>query len=632
MENYEVLGVIGKGNFGSISRIKRKSDNKILVWKELDYGKMSEKEKQHIVSEVNILRDLKHPNIVRYYDRIIDKKNTKIFIIMEYCEGGDIGALIKRCRKNKDYIAEDVIWKIFTQIVLALHECHTRKEGKILHRDMKPSNVFLDSENNVKLGDFGLSRILSNESTFAYSHVGTPYYMSPEQIDEIKYNEKSDIWSLGCFLYELASLNPPFEATNHLSLALKIKSGKIERIPTRYSEELNRVIQWTMVVDHTKRPSVEDLLNLPQVSLRLRERRLKDNMTKLKKYEDSLKQKETELCEKEKEVENREKILLEKEEKFKELEKKLFEKEKNINLYTSGHISGSNNINNNIISNTSTSIQFSSLKKTNSLSNFNNKEETNYSTQNSNNKNTVEDYELFSERLKNNDMMFSGYKITSDNSEDYLNLNNHHNTINVNNYLNMNKNNSEFRESRNSLNTPNLNNKVSGEFINSNTGNNNSNYSSQEYNNFKFDPSLYKENLNTIAYNYDNNNNKYNYSDKPSKKEEIKTNNSSNIKSGTNSTSKLTKVNSLTSNIPSSNKNYHTSKEKDSIHNYNSHTPQSNKSSDNKMSYPKYNTLLSKERSVSPATHNIYNNNNTNTYTNTYTNLNNSKKSLKIPK
>lgn len=164
---------------------------------------MSEKEKQHIVSEVNILRELKHPNIVRYYDRIIDKKNTRIFIIMEFCEGGDIGALIKRCKKNKEFIAEDVIWKILTQIVLALHECHTRKEGKILHRDLKPSNVFLDGENNVKLGDFGLSRVLSNDSVFAYSHVGTPYYMSPEQIDEIRYNEKSDIWSLGIIYMKL---------------------------------------------------------------------------------------------------------------------------------------------------------------------------------------------------------------------------------------------------------------------------------------------------------------------------------------------------------------------------------------------------------------------------------------------
>jgi NIMA (never in mitosis gene a)-related kinase len=151
-----------------------------------------------------------------------------------------------------------------------LHECHNRKEGKILHRDLKPSNVFLDSDNNIKLGDFGLSRMLSNESVFAYSHVGTPYYMSPEQIDESNYNEKSDIWSLGCFLYELASLNPPFEATNHLSLAMKIKSGKIARIPTKYSEELMRVINWLMSLDQSMRPTIEDLLNLPSVVILLR--------------------------------------------------------------------------------------------------------------------------------------------------------------------------------------------------------------------------------------------------------------------------------------------------------------------------------------------------------------------------
>ena len=101
MENYEVIGQIGKGNFGYISKIKRKNDGKILVWKEIDYSNINEKEKQQIVSEVNILRDLKHPNIVKYYDRIIDKKNSKIFIIMEYCEAGDIGAIVKKCRKNK---------------------------------------------------------------------------------------------------------------------------------------------------------------------------------------------------------------------------------------------------------------------------------------------------------------------------------------------------------------------------------------------------------------------------------------------------------------------------------------------------------------------------------------------------
>ena len=145
---------------------------------------------------------------------------------MEFCENGDMAQLIKKCKAEKDFVAEDVIWKIFMQILLALRECHYRgiKGSKILHRDLKPSNVFFDSNNNVKLGDFGLSRIISSESEdmrehFASTNVGTPYYMSPEQINESQYDEKTDIWSMGCVIYELVSLLPPFTAGNHLALA-----------------------------------------------------------------------------------------------------------------------------------------------------------------------------------------------------------------------------------------------------------------------------------------------------------------------------------------------------------------------------------------------------------------------------
>ena len=327
MENYELVCQIGKGNFGRISKIIKKSDQKTLIWKELDYGQMSEKEKEQIVSEVNILRELNHPNIVRYYDRIIDKKHSRIYIIMEYCEGGDLNQLIKRCKKTGEFIAEDIIWKIFTQVLLAIHVIHNHKEGKILHRDIKPSNVFLDKDNNVKLGDFGLSRELSNESKFAYSHVGTPYYMSPEQIDETKYNEKSDIWSLGCFLYELTTFHPPFEAKNQIMLAMRIKSGKVEKINKRYSEELWRVITWMLTVNYNDRPSSEDLLNIPQVCIRLREKRIKDTLYKLKMFEEKLNLRDKEQKEREDKLNDKEKNLKEKENELKEKENELKEKE-----------------------------------------------------------------------------------------------------------------------------------------------------------------------------------------------------------------------------------------------------------------------------------------------------------------
>ena len=336
-DKYELISLIGKGNFGSISKIRRKSDGKILVWKELNYGLMDDKDKHRIVSEVNILRELHHPNIVKYYDRIIDKQNTKIFIIMEYCAGGDLNQLIKKCRHSKQYINEDIIWKIFSQVACALYACHTHKTGKILHRDIKPSNVFLDKDNNVKLGDFGLSRMLNQDINFAYSNVGTPYYMSPEQIDEIKYNEKSDIWSLGCFLYELTSLHPPFEANNHLTLALKIKSGKVDKLPSNYSENLCKTILWLMNVDQNKRPTIKEIISLPDIAIRIKEKKVKDGYQKLKKYENELKIREENIIEKEKQIKVREKYLDEREKNIVQRENfiKMKEEEFKYNNYNS---------------------------------------------------------------------------------------------------------------------------------------------------------------------------------------------------------------------------------------------------------------------------------------------------------
>ena len=103
-DKYEPISLIGKGIFGSISKIRRKSDGKILVWKELNYGSMKEKYRHHIMSEINILKELHHPNIVKYYDNIIYNESTKIYIVMEYCPGGDLTQLIKRCRQSRQLL------------------------------------------------------------------------------------------------------------------------------------------------------------------------------------------------------------------------------------------------------------------------------------------------------------------------------------------------------------------------------------------------------------------------------------------------------------------------------------------------------------------------------------------------
>ena len=468
MENYELVCQIGKGNFGRTSKIIRKSDQKTLIWKELDYGQMSEKEKEQIVSEVNILRELKHPNIVRYYDRIIDKKHSRIYIIMEYCEGGDLNQLIKRCKKTGEFIAEDIIWKIFTQVLLAIHVIHNHKEGKILHRDIKPSNVFLDKDNNVKLGDFGLSRELSNESKFAYSHVGTPYYMSPEQIDETKYNEKSDIWSLGCFLYELTTFHPPFEAKNQIMLAMRIKSGKVDKINKRYSEELWRVITWMLTVNYNNRPSSEDLLNIPQVCIRLREKRIKDTLYKLKLFEEKLNirdkeqnEREDKLNEKEKNLKKREDELLIKENELKEKEIELKERENELKEKEQ-KIKNTSNISN--ITTTGHSSKFPSSINSNDLNNMTN-------SNNSHNNYLSNNIDVYS--IKNNIM-----KSMIDNNSDISSLlmySSKNNSNNGNNNSNLN----------NLLMTPNTNTSINNiSLINNNSSNNIRNSINSNNNNY----------------------------------------------------------------------------------------------------------------------------------------------------
>ncbi|CAE7434198.1 NEK4 [Symbiodinium natans] len=261
---YEDLKVIGRGQYGKAHLVRSEGDEQYYIAKTIDLTCLSSKERETAKQEVALLSRLNHPNIVSYKDNFFMGANQDtLVIIMQYCEGGDLATYIKDMLKKKTRIDEYQIMHYFVQILQALQYIHGER---ILHRDLKTSNLFLmKSKSVVKLGDFGISRVLEGSIEAAITVVGTPYYMSPEVCENKPYTFKSDVWSLGCCLYELCMLKHAFSADNLLGLVYKIVSDKYEPIPERYTPQLNTLIQRMLEKTAEQRPSVRDLLADPYV-------------------------------------------------------------------------------------------------------------------------------------------------------------------------------------------------------------------------------------------------------------------------------------------------------------------------------------------------------------------------------
>jgi NIMA (never in mitosis gene a)-related kinase len=211
------------------------------------------------------LKNLSHPNIVAYKGSLIDK--GILVIIMEFCDVGDLSFHIKMRRAKNEFFTETEIMNWFVQLCLSLEYIHGKK---ILHRDIKSSNVFLTRNNTIKLGDFGISKVLENTNDQAITVQGTPYYMSPEVCQNTPYTYKSDIWALGCILYELCTLKHAFNAENLLGLVFKIVQDKQDPLPAHYSEDMKSLVSLLLNKNDKERPSAIDILKIPFVLSHMR--------------------------------------------------------------------------------------------------------------------------------------------------------------------------------------------------------------------------------------------------------------------------------------------------------------------------------------------------------------------------
>ena len=258
-KNYIIEKELGKGTYGIVYKARSKNDNNIYVIKQISLTGLTKDQKNEVKQESEILKKIKSKYVVKYYDSF--EEEDKLNIVMEYCECGDLSEFIDSQEKTKVLLKEDEIWKFFIKITLGLADIH---KLKILHRDLKSLNIFLKQGKDVRVGDLGVAKVL-NQTFFAKTFIGTPYYLSPEICEDKPYNDKSDVWALGCILYELCTYHHPFTAKSQGGLILKILNENPKPINDYYSKELKHLIKVIFNKDYQKRPSCLDILKLDYV-------------------------------------------------------------------------------------------------------------------------------------------------------------------------------------------------------------------------------------------------------------------------------------------------------------------------------------------------------------------------------
>ncbi|KAJ8024745.1 Serine/threonine-protein kinase Nek10 [Holothuria leucospilota] len=270
IEGYSVYEHLGTGAFGSVYKVKKNAQGKFLALKEISFNnpavgrtaKEKEKSIASIISELSIIKeDLRHPNVVRYFRTFTDDKSEKLYIVMDLIEGAPLHEHFNSLREKKLKFPEDRIWNIFVQIVLALRYLH--KEKGIVHRDLTPNNIMLGENDKVTITDFGLARQKQPDCSKMTSVVGTILYSCPELVQNLPYSDKADVWAIGCILYQMCKLEPPFFSSNMLSLATKIVAADYEPIKEgEYSQQIISTIQRCLTPKAEDRPDIIQVASL----------------------------------------------------------------------------------------------------------------------------------------------------------------------------------------------------------------------------------------------------------------------------------------------------------------------------------------------------------------------------------
>ena len=277
MDGFKILNKIGEGSFSTVLKVQRKKDGIIYALKRVKFAKLSDKEKSNALNEIRILASINNKNIISYKEAFFEEMDSSLDIVMEYADEGDLFQLITEKKKTKTHFTEEEIWNTLIQLLNGLKSLH---ELNILHRDLKSANVFLFKGGIVKLGDLNVSKV--TRKGMGYTQTGTPYYASPEVWKDKPYDSKSDIWSLGCVIYEMCALNPPFRAQSMEELFKKVIRGYYPDISNKYSKDLSEILKLMIQIEVGARPSCDELLNMPIIKKRIDFFNNKNNQNEIK--------------------------------------------------------------------------------------------------------------------------------------------------------------------------------------------------------------------------------------------------------------------------------------------------------------------------------------------------------------
>ena len=289
VDDFEILQVLGEGSFGYIAKVKSRLNHKIYAMKKIDLSKIKEEKVIKLMeNETKILEELNNPLVVKYYKSF--NEDNALFILMEYMDNGDLLGMFKASKSLNKPIPEEKIYDIFIQSMKALAFIHSKN---LIHRDIKPENLFITVDGTVKLGDFGVSAAIEKEEDNNNKNfnninelnqnkkniienkkniignikssgtvVGTPLYMSPEMLNYLKYDLKTDVYSMGVTFHILCFWDFPRKPVMDVDLGVKIIDIPVQYNQNYYSKELYNIIMQMIEKDNKKRPSSEKILEM----------------------------------------------------------------------------------------------------------------------------------------------------------------------------------------------------------------------------------------------------------------------------------------------------------------------------------------------------------------------------------